>query len=58
MGERVDAEGLECGEDDEDGGPAVVEREGEVDPQLVIDGRRRVEAPDDVIDVRHSRRHK
>lgn len=30
----------------------MVEREGEVDPELVVEGGGRVEAPDDVIDVR------
>jgi hypothetical protein len=33
--ERIDTKGLECGEDNEDGGPAMVEREGQVDKDLV-----------------------
>ena len=49
--ERVDAEGLEGGEHDEHGRPAVVEREGEVHEELVSGGLRRVMLLDDVVDV-------
>jgi len=49
--DSIDAKGLEGGEDDEDGGPAVVEREGEMDPELVVDVLAAVGALDDVVDV-------
>lgn len=49
--EGVDAEGLEGGEDDKDGGPAVVEGEGEVDEELVGPGLGRVIFLHDVVDV-------
>ena len=55
VGGGVDAEGRECGEDDEDGGPAVVEREGEVHEELVGGVGRLVVLLDDVVDVRHGR---
>ena len=51
MLESVGAEGLEEGEDDEERGPAVVEREGEVHEELVSGGLRRVVLLDDVVDV-------
>ena len=53
LSSRVDAKCLESAEDDEDGGPAVVEREGEVDEDLVGGARRVVVLLDDVVDVRH-----
>jgi len=50
---RVGAEGFEGGEDDEDGGPAVVQAEGEVDEQLVGDVDGCVMLLHDIINVRH-----
>ena len=50
----VHAEGFEGGEHDEHGSPAVVEREGEVDQDLVGRVRGLVVLLDDVVDVRHS----
>ena len=48
---RVVTERLECRQDDEDGGPAMVEREREVDEELVGSGLRRVMLLDDVVNV-------
>ena len=47
----VDAEGLEGSQDDEDGRPAVVEREREVDEDLVRSALGLVVLLDDVVDV-------
>jgi len=52
----VDAKCLESGEDDENGGPAVVEGEGEVDPEFVIDVLATVRLLDDIVDVGDSGR--
>lgn len=35
VGLCIHTERLECGEDNEDGGPAVIEREGQVDEQFI-----------------------
>lgn len=51
----VHAKGLEGGEKDEHSRPAVVEREGEVHPELVVQRLGGVEAPNDVVDVRDGR---
>ena len=56
LGGGVVAEGLEEGEDDENGRPAVVEREGEVDEDLVGGALRLVELLHDVVDVLWRRR--
>lgn len=53
--EGVHAEGLEGGEQHEHGRPAVVEREGKMHPELVVQRLGGVEAPDDVVDVRDGR---
>jgi len=50
----VDPESLECCEDDKDGGPAVVEGEGEVDKELIIVVFGRVMFFDNVIDMGYS----
>lgn len=55
---RRDTEGLKGGQDDEDGRPTVVEREGEVDEELVGDRARRVMLLDDIVDVGDSRADK
>lgn len=52
---RVLAERLERGKDDEHGGPAVVEREGQVDEDLIRSALRLMVLLDDVVDVlRHN----
>ena len=52
----VDAEGLEGGQNNKDGRPAVVEREGEVDEDLVSGALWLVELLHDVVDVLWRRR--
>ena len=47
----VVAKSFERAEDDEDGGPAVVEREGEVYPELVVQRLCGMEAAYDVVNV-------
>lgn len=49
----VHTKGFECGEDNKDGGPTVIKREGEMYKQLVSDVLRRMMLLDDVIDVGH-----
>lgn len=49
--ERRNTEGFERGQDDENGRPSVVERERQVDEQLVGDGAGRVMLLDDVVNV-------
>ena len=51
----VYTERLEDGDNDEDCCPAVVEGEGEVDEELVIDGLRSMILFDDVVDVLRKR---
>ena len=51
MVNRINAECLERGQDDQNGGPAVVEREGKVDEDLVRVGLGRVMLLDDIVDV-------
>jgi len=58
MGETVDTEGIESGNDDEDGGPTVVKREGKVDEELVGIRLGCVVFLDNVVDVRNSRANK
>jgi hypothetical protein len=55
--ERVDAERLKASKDDQDGGPAVVEREGQVHEELVANGARLVVLLHGVVDGRHSAIH-
>lgn len=50
-----DTEGLKGGQNGENGRPAVVEREREVNKELVGDGAGRVMLLDDVVDLRNSR---
>jgi hypothetical protein len=49
--ESVDAEGLECGQENEHGRPPVVERERQVHEELVGRARRLVMLLDNVVDV-------
>jgi hypothetical protein len=49
--QSVDTEGFEGSEDDKDGGPSVIEGEGEVNEQLVCEACRRVMLLDNVVDV-------
>lgn len=51
VGESVDAKRLEGGDNDEDGGPAVVEREGEVDEDFVAERLRSVVLLGNVVDA-------
>jgi hypothetical protein len=54
-GEGVDTECLEGGNDDEDGRPAVVEREGKVDEYLVAEALSEMVFFDNVVDVLSTR---
>lgn len=54
VGERVSSECLKGGENDEDGGPTVVEGEGEVDENFITKRLRRMMLLYDIIDVRDS----
>lgn len=56
VGVGVDAECLEAGQEDEDGGPTVIEGEGKVDEEFIAQGVGSVILLDDVIDVTDSRR--
>lgn len=51
MGETVNAKGVKGGDDDEDGGPSVVEREGKVDEELVAPGLGDVMLLDEVVNM-------
>ena len=55
MGETVDTKGIKRSDDDEDGGPTVVKREGEVDEELVGIRLGCVVFLDDVVDVLEER---
>lgn len=56
VSERVHAKCGKCGQNDEDGGPAVIEGEREVDKDLVSGAGRLMILLDDVVDVRDGRR--
>ncbi len=49
---RVDAEGFKGGEEDEDGGPSVVEGEGEMNPDFVVQALGSMMAAHDVVYMR------
>lgn len=51
MVQRIDTEGFERGEDNKDGSPTMVEREGQVDEYFICVALGRVMLFDDVIDV-------
>jgi hypothetical protein len=51
VGEGIDTECLEAGQDDEDSGPTMVQREWKVDEELVTKALRRVELFDNIVDV-------
>lgn len=53
VGTGVHTECREGGEDDEDDGPAMVQREGQMYEELVGGARWLVILLDDVVDVRH-----
>jgi len=55
VSEGIDAEGLEAGEENEDGRPPVVEREREVDEELIISTLRNVELLHDIVHMRDGR---
>jgi len=57
VGEGVDAKRFKEGEDDEDGCETVVEREGELDPELIIDVLSRVMFLDDIVNMAHAAAH-
>jgi len=52
--EAAYTEGVECGDDDENGGPTMVKREGEMDEELIRVGLCAVMLFDNVIDVSDS----
>lgn len=52
----VVSKGFKGGEDNENGGPAVVEREWEMDEDFIGDALRLVEFLDDIVDVCNGRR--
>jgi hypothetical protein len=56
VGEGVAAECLEAGQEDEDGGPTVIEGEGKVDEEFIAQVVGSVILLDDVIDMTDSRR--
>jgi len=58
VGASINTERLEGGDEDEDGGPAMVETEWDVDPEFVIDALTAIVLLDDVINVGHSGRNK
>lgn len=49
--EAADTESVECGDDNEDGGPTMVEGEGEMDKEFISIRLGRVVLLDDVVDV-------
>jgi len=51
VGQGIDTEGFEGGEDDEDGSETVIEGEWEMDPEFVVDVLPNVMFPDNVVDV-------
>lgn len=55
MSVGTDAERLECGKNDEDGGPSVVKGEGKVNEKLVRHTSGLVVLFDDVIDMGYGR---
>jgi len=50
----IDAEGIKCSDEDEEGGETVPEGEGKMDPEFVIDILGGMMLLDDVVDVRDS----
>jgi len=58
VGDGVDTKCLESGDKDEDGCPAVVEREGEMDPEDIVHGLGLVELFHDIVNVGHGRADK